>query len=166
MPNLMTEREVEACEARADASTQGPWMKPLANIFRVVSPDQTLQYNSQTKIICDTLCEANDKQQMNHAGNADFIAASRIDVPRLCATAQHAMKSLREVLCDSMTCSCHEAYTNRNMIDPGCGYHDNLDAVTTLNTYYDPPAKPNASGGMSAINVPSTTLPEPPNATE
>lgn len=86
----MTEQELDALKALADAATPGPWARDAHYVFRDV--------NEATGVLAAT--------QSNAAGNADaaFIAASRAAVSALIAEVER----LREELEDYADAIAHE----------------------------------------------------------
>lgn len=82
--------QLDAIEARANAATEGPWVTQSNCDFRVVSDTHTI-------------CEASPRADRSHGmtqcvRNSAFIAASRQDVPKLCAALREAEEALTK--CD------------------------------------------------------------------
>ncbi len=77
----MSRVDLSAIRKRAEQATPGPWEAKYHHLWRVVTPDNDVAYDCDVDVYSAT---NPDGTIMRQADNAEFIAASRTDVPALC----------------------------------------------------------------------------------
>lgn len=103
MTDPLTPAELDAIEARANAATPGPWEAkfPVRDDFEYV---RLFSFTTYLGSVCNT-----DMDHEETKYNADFIAASRTDVPRLVGEVRRLTAELSDI---------HE--THRRIISEQC----------------------------------------------
>lgn len=93
----MTAREfLAAVQQRADAATDGPWEADGTEVSQHWSRSQPWETVASNEIACMAYCYGGSARGIEREADAEFIAASRTDVPRLVAALTAALDELDE----------------------------------------------------------------------
>ena len=88
----MTARDfLAAVQQRADAATDGPWEADGTEVSQHWSRPQPWETVASNEVACMAYCYGGSARGVEREADAQFIAASRTDVPRLVAALTAAL---------------------------------------------------------------------------
>ena len=88
----MTARDyLAAVQQRADSATDGPWEADGTEVSQHWSRPQPWETVASSEVACMAYCYGGSARGIERKADAEFIAASRTDVPRLVAALTAAL---------------------------------------------------------------------------
>jgi len=147
----VTPEELAVIKARTEAATPGPWAVPVANVFRVIAPEEE-HHNPPHGLTppypWHIVCKMSDFD--GEATDAEFIAHARTDVPALVAEVERLWEALNQ--------SAHviafddDGWSIEHLVEcrphmTRCAYH--RAAVEAAKGWDEPPRSP----GRYAVNL-------------
>lgn len=103
----MTDAELSAIEARANAATEGPWVNHISGDASVIlaGPPKYKATDPMPKAVAAVhwgSCDTTKRMAPDDRANSDFIASARTDVPALVAEVRRLRAKLDDQAVEAM----------------------------------------------------------------